>query len=555
MKLAPIAVFAFNRPDHLRRCLESIAAADLGKESTIRVYCDGPRHDGDLSSCAAVRHLARGFSKKLRIDVIAREENLGLKQSIEAGVTETVGQFGRVIVIEDDLELSAAALRYFNEGLERFEEDENVFQISGYQFPNESGEELPASSESMDTFFLPLTTSWGWATWARAWKCYDGDPAASKLDRLSDPQIRSSFNFGDSHDFAAMLRAAMAGDVDSWAIHWYDSVHRRGGMILYPAESLVWNGGFDGSGRHGENKSETCKLALSAPSSFHFPESAEIDQSNVSRVQSYLRSSSLLDSDRKVEEALCKPTGNRRAGLRFGKIRGKIHQKLVKFLRPVIRREVEQEFRRQEKRRRQEGRAGTRLETAEKAFEYPDDIIVRESATIYPSAKLQNLSKRKGAIVVGKESHVRGELLTFWNAGSVEIGERTYIGEGSRIWSQAAVTIGDDVLISHLVDIHDTDGHPIHPEDRIADSRAILQKGEYLTPTSTLSSPVVIEDQVWIGFKATVLKGVTIGKGAIVAACSVVTKDVPEFAIVVGNPARVVGDCRGEQQIQEGDAP
>lgn len=176
----------------------------------------------------------------------------------------------------------------------------------------------------------------------------------------------------------------------------------------------------------------------------------------------------------------------------------------------------------------------------------PKTVVVDPTAVVHATAKFANLGRIDGAIRVGAGTHVRGELLTFWNAGSIEIGEHSYIGEGSRIWSQASIRIGNDVLISHLVDIHDTDSHPIDAEERVRDARSILAGSGCLVPAQTLSAPVVIGDRAWIGFKATILKGVTIGEGAIVAAGSVVTRDVAPYTVVAGNPARQIRELKEE---------
>jgi acetyltransferase-like isoleucine patch superfamily enzyme len=169
------------------------------------------------------------------------------------------------------------------------------------------------------------------------------------------------------------------------------------------------------------------------------------------------------------------------------------------------------------------------------------------TATMHATASIQNILGTPEAIVVGAHTHVRGELLTFWNSGQIRIGEWCYIGEGTRIWSQASISIGDYVLIAHLVDVHDTNSHPINWQERRLDSEAILGGGDYRTPTQTLSAPVIIEDDVWIGFKASILKGVTIGRGAIVSAGAVVTKNVEPWTIVAGNPARVIGTLESRE--------
>jgi acetyltransferase-like isoleucine patch superfamily enzyme len=171
----------------------------------------------------------------------------------------------------------------------------------------------------------------------------------------------------------------------------------------------------------------------------------------------------------------------------------------------------------------------------------PRCAILDPTAVLHPTAEIENASRKREAIVVGPHTHVRGQLFTFWNGGQITIGSWCYVGEGTRIWSQSSVTIGNYVLIAHLADIHDTNSHPIDWRERRLDTEAIFAGG-YRTPTQTVSAPVVIEDDAWIGFKATVMKGVRVGRGAIVSAGSVVTKDVEPWTVVGGNPAKVIAE-------------
>ena len=98
------------------------------------------------------------------------------------------------------------------------------------------------------------------------------------------------------------------------------------------------------------------------------------------------------------------------------------------------------------------------------------------------------------------------------------------------------------MLISHLVDIHDSDSHSKDWRDRREEGVALFEKGSPSPAAGVHRAQVVIQDDAWIGFKSSILKGVTIGRGAVVAACSVVTKDVPPYTLVAGNPARAVAD-------------
>jgi acetyltransferase-like isoleucine patch superfamily enzyme len=176
--------------------------------------------------------------------------------------------------------------------------------------------------------------------------------------------------------------------------------------------------------------------------------------------------------------------------------------------------------------------------------------VIDSSATIHATARINNFLNKPEAIVVGAHAHIRGELLTFWDAGKINIGKWCYVGEGSRIWSQSSISIGNYVLIAHLVDIHDTNSHPLDWRERRLDTEALLSR-RYRTPTQTVSAPVIIEDDAWIGFKASVMKGVRIGRGAIVSAGAVVTRDVAPWTAVAGNPAKIIAELNPDDEIEK----
>lgn len=162
-------------------------------------------------------------------------------------------------------------------------------------------------------------------------------------------------------------------------------------------------------------------------------------------------------------------------------------------------------------------------------------------AVFYFGAKIENLSHNKAAIKVGMKSHILGELRVFPHGGKIEIGDFSYIGSGSKIWSMSHIKIGSRVQVSHNVNIHDNISHSLSAAERHTHFAAITTSMHPKVLNNVPSMPVFIEDDAWIGFNATILKGVSIGRGAVVGACSVVTKSVPDFAIVVGNPARIIG--------------
>ena len=169
----------------------------------------------------------------------------------------------------------------------------------------------------------------------------------------------------------------------------------------------------------------------------------------------------------------------------------------------------------------------------------------RATATIEPgarlldSARIYNMGKRDDDILVGSGSIIRGELVRFAHGGKITIGKLCYIGEGTRVWSGAHISIGDHVLIAHNVSIFDNLTHPIDWQERRDHFGAIATTG-HPVDIDLGDRPVEIGDDVWIGAHALVLRGVKIGDRAIVAAGAVVTRDVPADTIVAGNPAKPV---------------
>jgi GT2 family glycosyltransferase len=242
-ELAPIVLFVYNRPDHTRRTLDALAANPLAIESDLIIYADGPKKPEHEATVRQARDVARGVSGFKSIRLIERDENLGLANSIITGVSEVCSENGRAIVVEDDLLVAPQFLAFLNHGLERYADEPNVFQVSGYMFP------VPMASAS-DALFLPLISCWGWATWQRAWRQFD--PSATGFNRLErDPELRARFNLDGNYDYFGMLKDQVEGRIDSWGVRWLLSVFLKGGLVLYPSRSLVQNVGVDGSGTHG----------------------------------------------------------------------------------------------------------------------------------------------------------------------------------------------------------------------------------------------------------------------------------------------------------------
>jgi acetyltransferase-like isoleucine patch superfamily enzyme len=162
------------------------------------------------------------------------------------------------------------------------------------------------------------------------------------------------------------------------------------------------------------------------------------------------------------------------------------------------------------------------------------------SVIFHSSTSIINYAEKKDAIVIGEDTMLYGQLMIIGKNGKILIGKHCFIGESSKIWASLNITIGDRVFISHNVNIHDNISHSITSFGRHREFMQIVN-GDLSKEGIVISeSKIVIEDDAWIGFNATILKGVKIGKGAVIGANTLITKDVEPYAVVVGSPPRVI---------------
>lgn len=241
--LAPIILFVYNRPWHTKQTVEALQKNKLSMDSELFIFSDGPKVTKESKTAVEeVRKYLKGIGGFKRIIIVERPENLGLADSVIVAVSEIVNKHGKAIIIEDDLVVAPCFLNFMNQALERYKNEDQVMQVSGHMFDVEI-------ESSTDVVFLPFCSSWGWATWERAWLNFD--PVMSGYDTLrKDKLLHNKFNLGGAYNYFGMLEKQKRGIIDSWAIRWYLSVFMLKGLTVYPQTSFVRNIGFDGSGTH-----------------------------------------------------------------------------------------------------------------------------------------------------------------------------------------------------------------------------------------------------------------------------------------------------------------
>ena len=272
--LAPIVVFAFNRPKHLANLLDSLSQNLEFTESQLYIYVDGPRSGSDSKSVNETRDVAKHFSGVKSKNLIIRDFNLGLGQSVKIGVSEVISKHDKVIVLEDDLVVTSSFLKFMNAGLARYQFESGVASIHGYSL----GFEKPLRNP----YFLRGADCLGWGTWKDRWERVEWSPK-ELLVQIREQNLIREFNLDDSHSYFSALKAEEKRGFHSWAIYWHASMFSQNRLTLFPGVSLIEYAGADGSGTHAVGNPGFWKTEISTVSDWKFPD--EVTESTEARRQ------------------------------------------------------------------------------------------------------------------------------------------------------------------------------------------------------------------------------------------------------------------------------
>lgn len=244
--LSPVIIFVYARPDHTRKTIESLAKNYFADETEVYICSDAAKNEKTIEKVKLVREYIGSLPERnlfKSVKIIKAESNKGLANSVILGVSEIVEQYGKVIVVEDDLVSSSDFLQYMNGALDYYEGDNSIWSISGYTFKIK----IPKNYKS-GIYLSYRGCSWGWATWKDRWEKVDWK-VLDYQDFKSNENHRKKFNRG-GRDMSNMLDSQMQGKINSWAIRWCYAQSKLDMLTIYPIVSRIKNIGLDGTGTH-----------------------------------------------------------------------------------------------------------------------------------------------------------------------------------------------------------------------------------------------------------------------------------------------------------------
>ena len=247
--IAPIILFVYNRPEHTRKTVEALQKNELASESILYVFADGAKPESteeQLARIKEVRDYTGSITGFKEIHVEYSEKNKGLANSVIAGVTKIINEYGRVIVVEDDIVTHPFFLRYMNDALDFYEKNESVFSVGSLMYNINIPQDY-----NHDMILISRVESWGWATWGDRWKKCNWDISTYPIIKNPTPEDIKMMCVG-GEDLWEMLKKQAKREIDSWAVRWQYNMMLQKGLCVRPRKSFASNVGFDGSGIHCE---------------------------------------------------------------------------------------------------------------------------------------------------------------------------------------------------------------------------------------------------------------------------------------------------------------
>jgi len=270
--MTPVLIVTYDRLEHLKKTITSLQHNIYAEQTDLFVASDFQRSDSEASKVAAVRSYLKSIDGFKSITVFAREKNFGVVDNSKLALQCIFDKFDRFIIMNDDLVTAPGYLKFTNEAFERYGDNERVFSITGYCPPIH----IP-STYRYDAFFLGRMSAWGCGMTKDR---YDSvrEITREEFDEFeANKKLSRAFVEAGGEDLLVMLKDVAYGSLEAWDVRCMYTQFMKNQYTVYPAQSLILNIGFDGSGMHC-GKSDRFNVALSDKTAFSFPERVVVDQ-------------------------------------------------------------------------------------------------------------------------------------------------------------------------------------------------------------------------------------------------------------------------------------
>lgn len=229
MSAAPIALIPGTGPGRAGPVLASLRHAEGALESPLTIFCEPPGSGAETADLHRLARCASGFRK---VEIVELPDRAGRSRLITESVTAMLRDHDRVIVVEDDMLVSPAFLRFMNDALETYAGEERVACVSGSSFA------VPGALP--ETFLLPGAHCWAWATWRRAWEPARFDPA-HLLREVLEADLIHAFDGGSAEPLTQALQDAVFDGTSSWSLCWMAAAILAQRLTLHPGRALAVN--------------------------------------------------------------------------------------------------------------------------------------------------------------------------------------------------------------------------------------------------------------------------------------------------------------------------
>lgn len=270
--MVPVLIVTYDRIEHLKRTITSLRSNIYAEQTDLFVASDYQRTESEADKVAAVRTYLKSVDGFKSVTVFERETNFGVVENSNSALRFIFERYDRFIIMNDDLVTAPGFLKFTNEALDKYGNNEMIFSVTGYCPPIR----IP-STYPYDAFFLARMSAWGCAMTKER---YDSVREISRKeydDFVANKHLSRAFVNGGGDDLLPMLKKVACGSLEAWDVRCMYTQFMKNQYTIYPTQSLILNIGFDGTGMHC-GRTDKFNVTLSDKLNFSFPDDVVVNR-------------------------------------------------------------------------------------------------------------------------------------------------------------------------------------------------------------------------------------------------------------------------------------